>query len=96
MGIKSLSGFLKNHNLYGTLDIVKLKYLKIGIDTPMLLYKYKASTDPETNDWLGQFANFVAFLRRHDIHPVFVFEGKAPPEKCQTQKDRKVQRQKMA
>jgi 5'-3' exonuclease len=62
----------------------------------MLLYKYKASTDPETNDWLGQFANFVAFLRRHDIHPVFVFEGKAPPEKCQTQKDRKVQRQKMA
>lgn len=95
MGIKSLSSFLKKKSLYDTLDISDLRYSKVAIDTPMLLYRYKASTTPDTKEWMGQFANFVAFMRKYDIHPVFVFEGKAPPEKSQTQKDRKIQRQKM-
>lgn len=95
MGIKSLSSFLKKKSLYDTLDISTLRYSKVAVDTPMLLYKYKASSDPTTKDWMGQFANFVAFLRRYDIHPIFVFEGKAPPEKSQTQKERKSQKLKM-
>lgn len=95
MGIKNLSQFLKKREVHETLNISILKYTKIAIDTPMFLFKFKGVTDPSTNDWLGCFVTFIAFLRKHDIHPIFVFEGKSPPEKSSTQEERREQRQKM-
>src|SRR5574344_929388 len=95
MGIKNLSQFLKKREVHETLNISILKYTKIAIDTPMFLFKFKGVTDPSTNDWLGCFVTFIAFLRKHDIHPIFVFEGKSPPEKSSAQEERREQRQKM-
>jgi 5'-3' exonuclease len=95
MGIDQLSKFLKKREVYETLNISTLKYTKLGIDAPMFLYKFKGVTDPNTNEWLGCFVSFVTFLRKNDIHPIFVFEGKAPPEKAQTQADRREQKQKV-
>lgn len=95
MGIKGLSQFLKKFEVHETLDVTILKYTKIAIDTPMFLYKFKSVCEPNSDDWLGQFINLVVFLRKHDIHPVFLFEGKAPPEKAVAQEERKQQRQKM-
>jgi 5'-3' exonuclease len=95
MGIKNLTGFLKKYTLHETVDIESLKYKRIGIDTPILLYKFKAMNDPNTNDWLGQFANMVTFLRKRDVHPIFVFEGSAPPEKSAAQEERRRERRKM-
>jgi 5'-3' exonuclease len=92
MGIKNLSQFLKKHKVYDTLNISKLKYTKIAIDTPMFLYKFKSMYPDE---WLSSFINLIAFLRKVDIHPIFVFEGKAPPEKSQTQAIRREQKQKL-
>jgi len=95
MGINNLSPFLKKREVHETLDITLLKYTKLAIDTPMFLFKFKGVTEPSTNDWLGCFITFIASLRKHDIHPIFVFEGKAPPEKAPAQKKRREQRQKM-
>lgn len=95
MGIKNLTQFLKKYEVYETFNISLLKYTKLAIDTPMFLYKFKGVTEPTTNDWLGCFATFVAFLRKHDIHPIFLFEGKSPPEKVPAQEKRRQQRQKM-
>ncbi len=95
MGIKNLSQFLKKREVYETLNISILKYTKIGIDAPMFLFKFKGVCDPSTNDWLGCFITFVAFLRKQDIHPIFIFEGKAPLEKIPAQEERREQRQKL-
>lgn len=95
MGIKNLSQFLKKREVYETLDINILKYTKIGIDAPMFLFKFKGISDPSTNEWLGCFITFISFLRKQDIHPVFIFEGKAPPEKIPVQEERREQRQKL-
>lgn len=91
MGIKNLSKFLKKHNIGEKLHVSHLKYKKIAIDTPMFFYKFKACTP----DWLGCFLNLVVFLRSWDIHPVFVFEGTAPPEKAATREERRQQRQRV-
>jgi 5'-3' exonuclease len=96
MGIKNLTQFLKKYEVYETLNISLLKYKKVAIDTPMFLYKFKGVTEPTSNDWLGCFVNLVAFLRKHDIHPTFIFEGKSPPEKSLVQAERREQRQKMS
>lgn len=96
MGIKNLTQFLRKYKVYETLDITLLKYTKVAIDTPMFLFKFKGVTEPTTNDWLGCFVTFVAFLRKHDIHPIFVFEGRSPPEKAPAQEERRQQRQKMS
>lgn len=95
MGIKNLTTFLKKHELYETFNISTLKYKKIGIDAPMFLYKFKSAYLPNVRDWLGCFITFITFLRKWDVHPIFVFEGKSPPEKAQTQEERREQRQKM-
>lgn len=95
MGIKNLSQFLKKREVHETLNISTIKYTKLAIDTPMFLFKFKGVTDPSTNNWLGCFVTFIAFLRKHDIHPIFIFEGKSPPEKAATQEERRGQRQKM-
>jgi len=91
MGIKNLSQFLKKHKVYETLSVKELKYTKIGIDTPLYLYKFKC----QTYNWLQCFVYFVTFLRSWDIHPIFIFEGKSPPEKCSTQDYRREQKQKI-
>lgn len=95
MGIKNLSQFLKKREVHETINISNLKYTKIAIDTPMFFFKFKGVTDPSTNDWLGCFISLVAFLRKCDVHPVFIFEGKSPPEKASAQEERREQRQKM-
>jgi 5'-3' exonuclease len=94
MGIKGMSQFLKKYNVRETVDIAYLRYKKVAIDTPMYFYKFKSVCDPQSLDWLCHFANLTSFLRRHDIHPVFVFEGKAPAEKAGVQEERRQQRQK--
>lgn len=95
MGIKNLSQFLRKREVYETLKISTLKFAKLGIDAPMFLYKFKGVTDPNTNDWLGCFVSFVTFLRKNDMHPVFVFEGRAPPEKSEAQVERREQKMKL-
>jgi 5'-3' exonuclease len=95
MGIKNLSQFLKKRNIYEIADISILKYTKVGIDVPMFLFKFKGVCDPSTDDWLGCFITFIAFLRKHDVHPIFIFEGRAPPEKIPAQEERREQRQKL-
>lgn len=95
MGIKNLNQFLKKYKIHETLDISVLKYTKIAIDTPMFLFKFKGVCDLYSNDWLGCFITLITFLRKWDIHPIFIFEGQAPPEKFNTQLERREQRQKM-
>ena len=95
VGIKNLSQFLKKHEVQETLNISVLKYTKIGIDAPMFLYKFKGLYNPSSNEWLGCFITLISFLRKWNIHPIFVFEGKAPPEKARAQEERREQRQKI-
>lgn len=95
MGVKNLTKFLKKHDVYDTFHVSVLRYSKIAIDVPVFMYKFKSAFPPNDCAWLGSFINFIAHLRKWDIHPIFVFEGKSPVEKMQTQEERREQKQKI-
>ena len=58
----------------------------IGIDTSVLLYKFASSLK---ENWKEGFLNIIETLRRYDITPIFVMDGKAIPEKSITMERRK-------
>lgn len=105
MGIKNLSKFIKTNypDCIVESDLTDLSYTKVAIDVPIYMYKYKSinaarinEPDYKSYDWLWSFIYIIHLLREHDIHPVFVFEGKSPIEKKETQTERKKVRKQLA
>ncbi len=90
MGIKGLSKFLKDFGVKKTLEDYSSKVL--AIDTSIYLYKYKYNT--EGNNFLRKFVAQVSSFKKRGITPVYIFEGKPPPEKKLTTEKRKNIRQK--
>jgi 5'-3' exonuclease len=92
MGIKGLKKFLTKHNIKGIqLDLSKLAYQKIAIDTSIYMYKYKYIYQEK---WLMGFIEMISNMRRNDIHPIFVFDGNVLPEKIGESTRRKEIKQK--
>ena len=94
MGIKNLTKFIRDKfpDTLINLDIKNLKYTKIAIDTSLYLCKYKSLY---AENWLASFITLICCLREQDIHPYFVFDGKAPTEKSLEKDKRKQARQKL-
>lgn len=94
MGINHLHKLLKKHSpdSYKCVKLKEYQFKKIAIDVSLYMYKYKCILG---DDWLNAFINLVCCLRKNDIHGVFIFDSKAPPEKIQEQQDRREQRQKI-
>lgn len=94
MGIKNLNKFIKKHypDLIHTHSLKSLRDSKIAIDTSIFMWKYKMHSNG--SNWIQYFFNLVQLLRSHNIHITFCFDGKAPNEKSDTQKERIESREK--
>ena len=94
MGINHLNKIIKKYcpECYKTKKLNEYRFQKIALDVSLYMYKYKCILG---ENWLNAFINLVCCLRKNDIHGIFIFDSKAPPEKIQEQKDRREQRQKI-
>lgn len=87
MGIKNLHNFLRKScpNVYSTIPISKYAFKKIAIDISIFMCKFKSSNG---NSFMDSFLHLISVLRYNEIHFVFVYDTKAPPEKDQEKKHR--------
>ena len=80
MGIKNLHKFLRKHcpEVYVKKHLSEYAFKKIAIDISVYLFMYKVIFGDR---WLDAFINLICCLRRNEIHCVFIYDGKSPPEK---------------
>lgn len=92
MGINGLIPFLKK-NALDAFSIVTLNtYAKkrVAIDISLFMYKYKVVYG---EDWISGVIQLFTTLRENQIHPIVVFDGEAPQEKLEEQKNRRLMRE---
>lgn len=91
MGVEGLFDFFRKKypDVFRTVYFHQFRGKSFAIDVSGLIWKFKV-TNP--NNWLTTFANFIFALRRNQIHPIFVFDGKPPPEKESERASRQQQR----
>ena len=94
MGIKNLNSFLRKNcpNVYVEKHLSNYAFKKIAIDISLYMFKYKTIFG---DNWVDAFINLISCLRRNEIHCVFVYDGKAPPDKEKEQEKRIKERQKI-
>jgi len=94
MGIKNFNKFLRDKCpiVFEQVHLSMYMYKKVAIDISLYLHKYKAISG---ENWLSMFINLVSSLRKNEIHCVFIFDGKAPPEKREEQLKRKIEKEKL-
>lgn len=78
MGIKHLNKFLKNetNNSIQLTDLRHLANKKIAIDISIYLYKFAAD-----NSLVENMYSLLSVFQHYHIIPIFIFDGKPPPEK---------------
>lgn len=81
MGIKGLNQLLSricetSHLSY--VPIVNFAGKKVAVDATNYMYIFKIRSN-----YKMAIVEFLTMLREHNIHPIFVFDGIAPPEKQQ-------------
>lgn len=88
MGIKNLNSLLlkKCPDVFKGKHISEFTFKKIAVDTSLYVCKYKVIYGEE---WFKNIFFLIAKLRENDIHTVFIFDTKAPPEKEMERDDRK-------
>lgn len=96
MGIRSLNTIIKK---YSPLAIVEkpIEFYngrKMAIDCSILIYKYVHMSKIPNSHIVG-FANRINFYLKHDILPVFVFDGVPPAAKKDVLQKRQNNRQKI-
>ena len=79
MGVKSLNTLVSNFTNNGEkkIHLSKLSGYKLAIDTNLYLYKYLYGNKNHVN---GIFF-MINKLKKFNITPIFVFDGKPPDEK---------------
>ena len=85
MGIKFLNQFLRDkcNNSIAKINLADLTNKKIAVDISIYLYKYEGTDALLENMYL-----MLSIFRHHNIIPVFIFDGKPPPEKNELLKKR--------
>lgn len=91
MGIKNFHMFMRKRipNSYQTLSFSELDSKKIAIDTSIFMCKFKSSLG---NKWMSGFLTMIHKLIDNNIHFIFIFDGKAPPEKSKERENRCIMR----
>lgn len=94
MGIKNFHSFMKKKapNSYQSISLQDLAGKKIAIDTSIFMCRYKSSLGSK---WTSGFYTLVHTLVSHNIHFIFIFDGKAPPEKDKEREERMLSRTKV-
>lgn len=90
MGIRHLNKYLKEHasSAIKQIQLSDLSGKKIAID--ISIYMYKFATD---NCLIENMYLMLSIFRANNIVPVFIFDGKPPPEKYQLLKKRRTDKQ---
>jgi flap endonuclease-1 len=92
MGIQNLSSFIQRYpKAIETININEYAYKIIAVDTSLYMCKFKAVAGDR---WLSEFVRLVYTLRANDIHCLFVYDTKSPPEKTQEKQRRRDTREK--
>jgi flap endonuclease-1 len=78
MGINNLKNELRSYNLVKKGHISQFSQQKGGLDISSYIYKFSKVF---VNNWLNCIPNFVAIFKKYNVHPTFIFDGKAPQEK---------------
>ena len=78
MGIRNLNHYLRQNcpNSIKCINIAELSGKKIAVDISIYLYKYEAE-----NALLENMYSMLSIFIYYNIIPIFIFDGKAPPEK---------------
>ena len=79
MGIKNLNRFLLDNCSKRSIKKIHLKQLSkktLTIDISIYLYKFVGE-----NTLLESMYLFISILKKYEITPIFIFDGKPPPEK---------------
>ena len=86
MGIRHLNSYLKTScaNSIRLVNMADLAGKKIAVDISIYLYKYEAE-----DTLLESMYIMLSAFKQNNIIPIFVFDGKAPPEKRELIKKRK-------
>lgn len=103
MGIKSLNKLLQKHcpNSIEHIHISEYAFQKVAVDLTLYLGILKMRCkmflkDPMTCKarWLAMFIEFVACLRKNQVHCVFIYDSGCPDEKLQERQERADAREK--
>jgi len=81
MGIKNLNRFLRENCTNRSISKVHLKQFankKIVIDTSIYLYRFLSD-----GALIERMSSFISMFKKYKITPIFIFDGKPPPEKKQ-------------
>lgn len=86
MGIKNLNRFMQTNcpNAIRQITLWELKGKTIAIDALIYLYRFKSD-----GGLMEGIYQMVSLIQHYGINPIFVFDGKPPPEKEQTLKKRR-------
>ena len=78
MGIPQLNHYLqqKSDNGIREIPLSEIKGRSIVVDTSIYLYKYLSE-----GSLIEGFYHLITKLRQFSISPLFIFDGKPPPEK---------------
>jgi 5'-3' exonuclease len=93
MGIKNLHPFLRKvcPDIYQQHHLSEYRLKRFAIDLSIYLCKYKTIYGEK---WLDALFRLICILRKWNIHMVFVYDSKAPPEKDRERQERRVARKK--
>ena len=94
MGIHNLSPFLKKKCpiIFRDIHISKYRFKKIAVDLSLFLCKYKTVCGDR---WIQAFINLVCCLRKYEVHPIFIYDSGAPPEKELERQERREHKRKL-
>jgi flap endonuclease-1 len=90
MGIKYLNRFFRN-NIPTSMNFISISELsgkKIVIDISIYLYKYTSDGNLIENIYL-----MLSIFRHYNVIPIFIFDGKPPPEKKELLIQRQIEKQ---
>ena len=78
MGIRNLNRYLRDNckSSIRCINMADLSGKRIAIDISIYLYKYEAD-----NALLENMYSMLSIFRHYNIIPIFIFDGKPPPEK---------------
>ena len=90
MGIRNLNSYLRDNcpNSIRCINLSELSGKKIAIDISIYLYKYETDNALMENMYV-----MLSIFRTYNIIPIFVFDGKPPPEKLDLLMQRRKERE---
>jgi len=90
MGIRCLNKFLQDNCTKKSIYKIELSELQgktVVVDTSIYMYKFISEDALLENMYL-----FISILKKYEIHPIFIFDGKPPVEKYELLKQRQLKK----